>query len=207
MKASDRGLNMNHSGLTRFILCFTIFIFLILASETARGQRVRPLIAGEEFPSITPDFELPAEDLDYLGLSNKEKFSFQKINADLILLEILNVYCPNCEAQAPIFNKLYLFAPKIRLFDLSPKKIWKNKPVIYASNHKCFADFCFISSFIKGAFTILIRSDLMKNIFFKFITWKMGFISIDRSNILSQLKALNKAKKRITKQEANIYHP
>lgn len=105
---------------------------------------------------------------------------------------------------APLFNKLYLLAPKIRLYNLSKNKFWKNYPVIYASNHKCFADFCFISSFLKTPYTILIRHDLMKNIFFRFITWKMGFIPIDRMNILSQRKALNKAKKMITKHKYSL---
>ncbi len=105
---------------------------------------------------------------------------------------------------APLFNKLYLLAPEIRVHNLSKDKIWLNKPVIYAGNHKCFADFCFISNFIKGPYTILIRNDLMKNIFFRFICWKMGFISIDRENILSQVKALNKAKKRIIKDKFSL---
>ena len=104
----------------------------------------------------------------------------------------------------PFFNKLYLLAPKIRVYNLSKSKFRENYPVIYASNHKCFADFCFISTFLKTPFTILIRHDLMKNIFFRFITWKMGFIPIDRLNILSQKKALSKAKKMIVKHNYSL---
>lgn len=105
---------------------------------------------------------------------------------------------------APLFNKLYLFAPKIRVHNLSENEIWLNKPVIYASNHKCYADFCFISNFIKGPYTILIRHDLMKNLFFKLITSKMGFISIDRENAISQINALNSAKKKIMKDNYSL---
>jgi 1-acyl-sn-glycerol-3-phosphate acyltransferase len=105
---------------------------------------------------------------------------------------------------APLFNRLYLKAPKIKIYNLSKVKFWENHPAIFASNHKCFADFCFISYFLKNAFTILIRSDLMKNVFFRFITWKMGFIPIDRMNVLSQKKALNKAKKMIAKSRYSL---
>ena len=68
--------------------------------------------------------------LFYLGLSHEEKFSFQKIDAALILLEVLNVYCPNCIAQAPIFNKLYaaigndpLTKEKIKMISALPRSI------------------------------------------------------------------------------------
>jgi peroxiredoxin len=57
-----------------------------------------------------PVFELqspPSEkDKGYLGIK-KEVFRLPDIRTNLLLLEIIGVYCPVCYRQAPIFNNLY----------------------------------------------------------------------------------------------------
>lgn len=99
---------------------------------------------------------------------------------------------------------LYLFAAKIRVHDLSKNKIEQSPPVIYASNHKCFADFCLISTFLTKPFTILIKKEMINNIFFRFLAWKMALIPIDRQNIFDQKKAMEKAKKLIIKNNYSL---
>jgi hypothetical protein len=57
-----------------------------------------------------PAFELqsPAIEKDraYLGIT-KPVFRLADIRANLVLLEIIGVYCPSCYRQAPIYNNLF----------------------------------------------------------------------------------------------------
>ncbi|MFP4071636.1 MAG: peroxiredoxin family protein [Desulfovibrionales bacterium] len=60
---------------------------------------------GGAFPDIAlPAPELPG-DREYLGVSG-DSFSLSEVDAELILLEIIGVYCPQCHRQAPLFNRL-----------------------------------------------------------------------------------------------------
>ena len=43
----------------------------------------------------------------YLGLQESGPFSISQIQADLVLVEFLNVYCYACVQQAPIMNEVY----------------------------------------------------------------------------------------------------
>lgn len=67
--------------------------------------------AGPEVGSKLPEFQLlsPAAETDreYLGLGNSEKFSMDQVNAQLVLIEIVGVFCPQCHIQAPLFNTLF----------------------------------------------------------------------------------------------------
>jgi peroxiredoxin len=55
-------------------------------------------------------FELPSppseKDRAYLGIT-KPAFRLPDIRTNLLLIEIIGVYCPACYRQAPIFNTLY----------------------------------------------------------------------------------------------------
>jgi peroxiredoxin len=55
-------------------------------------------------------FELPSppseKDKAYLGIA-KPAFRLPDIRTNLLLLEVIGVYCPACYRQAPIFNTLY----------------------------------------------------------------------------------------------------
>ncbi|MHC1744453.1 MAG: TlpA family protein disulfide reductase [Syntrophobacteraceae bacterium] len=56
-----------------------------------------------------PDFSLQApaidKDREYLGLK-VGAFKLKEIPAELLIVEIIGVYCPLCHQQAPLFNKL-----------------------------------------------------------------------------------------------------
>lgn len=56
-----------------------------------------------------PSFQLPSpateSDLNYLGLKNPT-FQLKDIDCQVLLVEIIGVYCPRCYEQAPLFNKL-----------------------------------------------------------------------------------------------------
>ena len=51
--------------------------------------------------------ELSEADKRYLGLKVDAKPILRNVDADLIIVEFLSIYCPSCQAQAPIFNQLH----------------------------------------------------------------------------------------------------
>ncbi len=60
--------------------------------------------------SSLPSFQLQApqseDDLKYLGVG-ATTFELKNVKAQLLIVEILGVYCPYCYEQAPLFKKLY----------------------------------------------------------------------------------------------------
>lgn len=47
------------------------------------------------------------KDCDYLGVAAQKPFQLADVNSDLILVEIIGVYCPQCHKQRPHINRLY----------------------------------------------------------------------------------------------------
>lgn len=63
--------------------------------------------------------ELPAlssiEQANYLGIRPGQYFKFSEIKADVVILEVFNTYCYNCQRQAPNMNELYRLIEKAGL--------------------------------------------------------------------------------------------
>ncbi len=62
---------------------------------------------GDPFPSY--EFSMPSssEDRTYLGISEGDAFTIGDIEADLIVLEVISIYCASCQMQAPIYNEVF----------------------------------------------------------------------------------------------------
>ena len=89
-------------------LSAAIGLALVLAASIAlaAGDRGR-LKVGGPFPSV--EFQAP-EDPNlraYLGLKPGEGLDPAKVDARLVIVEVLNIYCPHCQRQAPKVNALY----------------------------------------------------------------------------------------------------
>lgn len=66
-----------------------------------------PPAAGGRLPVLTlPAPQDPAA-RDYLGVQGRETFGLTDLKADLILLEVVGVYCPFCVKQAPGYKTLH----------------------------------------------------------------------------------------------------
>ncbi|MDX9785262.1 MAG: hypothetical protein RBT11_00645 [Desulfobacterales bacterium] len=65
------------------------------------------MAVGEFFPdiSLSPLFE--ENDRAYLGIAKGQYFTVNDIQADLVLVEIMNVHCASCKKQAPVLNELF----------------------------------------------------------------------------------------------------
>lgn len=58
-----------------------------------------------------PDFNLPVsqrqDERQYLGTQPEGYFKIPQIKAQLVIIEIFSMYCPFCQKEAPVVNKLY----------------------------------------------------------------------------------------------------
>jgi thiol-disulfide isomerase/thioredoxin len=67
------------------------------------GLQINPeLLAGLAFE--VPDNPAHRE---YLGLTTKPQFKLADIKGDVLLIELFSMYCPICQAEAPVVNQLY----------------------------------------------------------------------------------------------------
>lgn len=70
----------------------------------AAGEPPQP---GEKFPDIRITVTPEQSDKDYLGLSGGAKtFRIPEIKARVVIVEILSMYCPFCQKEAPVVNEL-----------------------------------------------------------------------------------------------------
>lgn len=49
---------------------------------------------------------------NYLGLGGSGTFTIPKIKADTVIIEIFSMYCPICQAHAPVVNQLHQLIEK-----------------------------------------------------------------------------------------------
>lgn len=98
MAARKRGL--------LFIL-FPIFCSLISGGFSFGQGTQKVARSGDLFPPHTFPPPISSEDRSYFGVIEEKPFTFGDIQADLIVLELLNIYCTSCQKQAPIYNEVF----------------------------------------------------------------------------------------------------
>ena len=94
------------------LICFSLAHFLVAdnPSETiadASKKVAEPEVSLDNGFGSVDLSELSALDKQYLGLEEDVKPTLKNIDADVVIVEFMSVYCPSCQMQAPIFNKLY----------------------------------------------------------------------------------------------------
>ncbi|NOY68410.1 MAG: redoxin domain-containing protein [Deltaproteobacteria bacterium] len=62
---------------------------------------------GETFPDIALKTPASRQDRSYLGIASGETFSIKDIQADMVLVEILNTHCVPCQEQVPEYKHLF----------------------------------------------------------------------------------------------------
>ncbi len=89
------------------ILVLAIVTALVLAGSPAVSQGAQPK-AGDRLFDFTLPVPSESADRSYLGLSGWGKtFKIADVKASLVLIEILSMYCPFCQKEAPVVNRLY----------------------------------------------------------------------------------------------------
>ncbi len=76
-----------------------------VATDLAHGYQL--ISVGEKFPATALKTPENQKDREYLGIDADSEFAVSDIQADLVLVEILNVHCVHCQDQAPIYNRLF----------------------------------------------------------------------------------------------------
>jgi 1-acyl-sn-glycerol-3-phosphate acyltransferase len=100
--------------------------------------------------------------------------------------------------------RVFLAAGKIKVVNLSDHPAVFSYPVIYAGNHKCYADPMIVARQLKSKFTFVMASKVMQNFFFKIIGWRIGLISLDTRSPDHLLKSLNKISNFINRRKYSI---
>jgi peroxiredoxin len=90
----------------RKVFCGLIAVFLFFAVLPLYASDLPPAV-GEAFPPIqltSPNLQ----DKTYLGISYFSKsFTVSQVKAPLVLIQILSMYCPYCQKEAPNVNALF----------------------------------------------------------------------------------------------------
>ena len=76
---------------------------LVLAAGVAQAKL---LASGQSLPEMTLTAPLSAEDAGYLGVELAE-FGVPDVEAEYVLIEVFNAYCPHCQAEAKELNRLH----------------------------------------------------------------------------------------------------
>lgn len=93
----------------RWALFFLAFVLTISGLAVIGFEEIASQPAG--FGDVFPHYVFPSpaapQDRTYLGIPDGETFTIGNIEADLIVVEVLNIYCTSCQKQAPIYNRVF----------------------------------------------------------------------------------------------------
>jgi thiol-disulfide isomerase/thioredoxin len=77
----------------------------VLYSVPVAAQK--ELTSGDALPAITLPVPQTPEAKNYLGLIAGESFTVSQIKAQVVIIEIFNMYCSYCQGEAPLVNEFY----------------------------------------------------------------------------------------------------
>lgn len=86
-----------------FILILTT---LLLTPVTAFSQKTGPIAFGEALPEFILQAPSDLEQRNFLGIRGPT-FTPSLIDAEVVLVELLDVHCPLCCIRVPLYNQLY----------------------------------------------------------------------------------------------------
>jgi peroxiredoxin len=91
-------------------------MMLALALIVGCTATPKPVAAPQAMPAGEKPFGLAAlrlptptdpAHLDYLGVPPGETFALSDIQARILIIEVFSMYCPHCQKEAPIVNRLF----------------------------------------------------------------------------------------------------
>jgi len=82
-------------------------LLVITASYTSGLCGDMPPQKGSQLPALHLEVPATPKDRSYLGLPETKQFELADVEADLIMLEVIGVYCPQCHKQRPHINRLF----------------------------------------------------------------------------------------------------
>ncbi|MDD5231996.1 MAG: redoxin domain-containing protein [Syntrophales bacterium] len=88
-------------------LAIVAFLVFVMVPAGFPQQAKAPPAPGADFPKVVLTAPDTRSERSYLGLSGRGKFDISQIKAPVVILEILSIYCPYCQNEAPNINELY----------------------------------------------------------------------------------------------------
>lgn len=82
-------------------IVFLVFSVFTVSAETGPPEK------GGMLPQITLSAPADPGQQAYLGVTGKKSFTAPQIKAEVVIIEIYSMYCPFCQAEAPLINELY----------------------------------------------------------------------------------------------------
>jgi thiol-disulfide isomerase/thioredoxin len=89
------------------IRCMLVMLTLLVI--TVANPFNGGVLAEEVMPVVSLTLPDKQSHIDYLGIDGSpgETFSIADIKTDILLIELFSMYCPYCQAEAPLVNELY----------------------------------------------------------------------------------------------------
>ncbi len=96
----------------RFVLPVMLLAFLtiVCGGHVVSAQakpKVEKMIVGKTYPEICIGAVSGVDAGEYLGMADAETVVLQQIPTRLVVIDILNVLCPDCHKNVPKVNQLY----------------------------------------------------------------------------------------------------
>ncbi len=88
------------------LFLFWVFLFMFALGPASSLAGGLPAV-GTYLPKFKLETPPSENEKIYLGVEDLNTFSISQINCQLVLVEIIGIYCPQCHTQAPLFNKLF----------------------------------------------------------------------------------------------------
>jgi hypothetical protein len=88
------------------LLSLGLFLFFAGGNDL-RAQGSKLIKKGEAFPEVALKTPSQAKDRTYLGISGGDSFKVRDLKAEVILVEVFDVYCLPCQKQAPLYKQLF----------------------------------------------------------------------------------------------------
>lgn len=103
---ADKKPMMHTGGTMRYVLFVGVVVLTsVLSIALALADAVPK--KDTQLPKLHLDAPPEKEDCSYLGIEGRGPFQLAHIKCDLIMLEVIGVYCPLCHQQRPHMNRLY----------------------------------------------------------------------------------------------------
>ena len=86
-------------------------VCLMIILGCAQSPTTREVIVADGGEPNLATFKLQApsdpEQRQYLGIETDGEFTLNDIRAQILIIEVFNFYCPHCQREAPMVNRLY----------------------------------------------------------------------------------------------------
>ena len=80
---------------------------LLLLAHVCWSQECGSVNVGDPFPPFNLKNNLTQTELAALQLPSEKTISLQQFTSEIIIIELLNIYCHTCQLQVPVFNELW----------------------------------------------------------------------------------------------------